>query len=87
MKTIIKSSNKVSLYVFNDAETVDIQSDKIIIGNPEKYIIGDYNSSNASLVEGVAELSGWIGHKFLYDGEWKSNPDYVEPPSPPEIES
>tara|TARA_B100000900_G_scaffold352689_1_gene320476 strand:+ start:341 stop:586 length:246 start_codon:yes stop_codon:yes gene_type:complete len=79
MKTLIKTDTKVSLYIFEDSETVDVQNNKVIIGDPEKLIIADCNSANVTLVEGVTNPSEWIGHKYLYDGEWKSNPDYVAP--------
>ena len=81
MKTLIRTGTKVSLYLFADSETVDIQSSKTVIGNPEKLIISDCDTSNVTLVEGVTEPTEWIGHKYLYDGGWQSNPDYVAPPA------
>ena len=79
MKTLIRTSTKVSLYLFSDSETVDVQSDKVIIGNPATMIIADCDSSNVTLVESVTEPTEWVGHKYLYDGGWQSNPDYVAP--------
>ena len=41
MKTITKSN--LSLYLLDIGEFVDIQSDKIIVGSPERFIIDDLN--------------------------------------------
>ena len=79
MKTLINTESKVSLYLFADSETVDIQSNKTVVGDPETMIIADCNSSNSTLVEGVTEPTEWSGWKYLYDGEWQSNPDYSAP--------
>ena len=51
MKTITKSN--LSLYLLELDEPVDIQSDKIIVGSPERFIISDLNNGNAVLHVGV----------------------------------
>jgi len=79
MKTLINTESKISLYLFDDSETVDVQSSKVVVGNPETLIICDCNSSNSTLVEGVTEPTEYVGRKYLYDGEWQSNPDYIAP--------
>ena len=79
MKTLINTESKVSLYLFADSETVDVQSSKTVVGDPETLIIADCNSSNSTLVEGVTEPTEYVGWKYLYDGGWQSNPDYVAP--------
>ena len=81
MKTLIRTESKVSLYLFADSEAVDVQADKIVIGNPERMIIGDCNSSDTTLIEGVTEPTEWVGWKYLYDDGWQTNPDYVAPPA------
>ena len=67
-KTITLKSNNVSLYVFDDSETVTMESNKISVGDPLKRTIGDLNSTNAELHTGVTVPSGWIGWKHTYDG-------------------
>tara|TARA_R100000482_G_C5034707_1_gene105649 strand:+ start:115 stop:357 length:243 start_codon:yes stop_codon:yes gene_type:complete len=79
MKTLINTESKISLYLFADSETVDVQSSKVVVGNPETLIICDCNSSNSTLVEGVTEPTEYVGRKYLYDGGWQSNPDYIAP--------
>ena len=81
MKTLIRTETKVSLYLFADSETVDVQADRVVVGDPETLIIGDCDSSNATLVEDVTEPTEWAGWKYLYDGEWQTNPNYVAPPA------
>ena len=78
MKTITKEN--LSLYLFDDTEVVDINADNITVGNPPKFIIGDCNSTNIVLHEGVTKPSEWVGHKYLFDGTaWTLNPDWVDP--------
>ena len=77
MKTLIKNDTKTSLYLFEDSEAVDIQEDKVVIGNPARLIIDDLDSSNASLIEGVTEPTEWVGYKYFYDDGWVSNSNYA----------
>jgi len=80
MKTLVKNSDNTSLYVFQDNEPLDIQADKIVVGDPEHLIIGDCNSDNVTLYENVTQPSDWTGGKYLFDGaSWTLNPSYTEP--------
>lgn len=78
MKTLTKDN--VSIYLFADYEELVISEENIIVGNPPKFIIGDCNSTDTVLHEGVTEPDGWLGHKYLYDGTaWAENPAWVDP--------
>ena len=78
MKTLVK--DKISIYVFADSEAVNITDTNIVIGNPETLIIGDCNSSNTTLHEGVTPPSDWVGHKYLFNGTaWSANSAWVDP--------
>lgn len=78
MKTLTK--NGVSIYLFDDNKALDIQSDKIVVGDPVDFIIGDCNSENVTLHENVTDPGDWAGHKYLFDGtDWTLNPDYNAP--------
>ena len=79
MKTLTKDN--LSLYLFEDDESVVLASDKITVGDPPKFIIGDCNSSNTVLHTSVATPpSDWIGTKYTYNGTaWAANSDYKEP--------
>ena len=81
MKTLTKSN--LSLYLLEDDVSVAMASDKITVGDPPKFIIGDCNSSDTVLHTDVATPpSDWIGHKYTYDGTaWAANPNYNEPAS------
>lgn len=78
MKTLTKDN--VSIYLFADDEVLVISEQNITVGNPPKFIIGDCNSTNTVLHEGVPEIEGWTGHKYMYDGaSWTENPNWVDP--------
>ena len=74
MKFLKFNASNVVPYLFEDSVTITIKSNQIEIGEPDylEFIIGDMNSENAALVEGVtAPEAGWVGSKFTYiDGEW-----------------
>jgi len=79
MKTIIDENN-CSKYLFADDKSVMVNSDCIEIGSPIEFIIGDLNSSNATLIEGVTEPEDWYGCKYNYvNGAWELCSDWIDP--------
>lgn len=77
MKTLTKDT--LSLYLFEDYEFLDITQDKITVGNPAKFIIGDCNSTNTVLHEGITEPEDWVGGKYFYqDAAWTLNTNWVD---------
>jgi hypothetical protein len=80
MKTIIDNSTNISKYMFTNASTVTMGPGNIVT---DDFIIGDMNTSNSTLVEGVTAPSGWAGGKYtLIGSDWALNPDYVAPVIP-----
>ena len=78
MKTLVK--NNKSIYVFDDAEVLDITTDNIQVGEPARFIIEDCNSSDTTLHTDVTPPENWVGHKYLFNGTtWTENPDWEEP--------
>lgn len=78
MKTLTKAN--LSLYLFDDAETLLIEDDKITVGDPVKFIISDCNSENTVLHEGVTAPEDWKGCKYMFDGtNWTPSPNWVDP--------
>jgi len=68
MKTIIRNSTSHSLYIFPEDAIVSVGDNSIVTPN---LIIGDLNSSNATLVENVTPPDDWTGGKYMYTGgEW-----------------
>ena len=83
MKTIIWKENSISPWLFDDAKIITMKSNQIDVGDPDnlEFIIGDMNSENSTLIEGVtAPEDGWVGTKFTYiDGEWAIVEGWVDP--------
>mgnify|MGYP003116283949 FL=1 len=72
-----------SIYLFNDDEIVEINSDRSIIkdanGN-ETLIISDVNTGNATLHTGVTVPDDYFGYKYTYaNGEWTAVEGWVDP--------
>ena len=82
MKTIIENSTNCSKYLFADDKPVAMESDYIKIGDVDNldFIVGDMDSSNATLIENVTEPDDWYGCKYNYvNGAWELCPDWVDP--------
>ena len=80
IKTLTLKSNNVSLYVFDDSETVTMETNQISVGNPVEKILGDLNSTNTELHTGVTAPSGWTGGKHTFDGSsWGVVSGWVDP--------
>lgn len=77
MKTIVEIATGLSKYVFEDDASVIMGADNIVTPN---FIIGDLNTGNATMHEGVTPPADWSGNKYTFDGTtWTANPDWVEP--------
>ena len=77
MKTIIEKTTNISKYIFEDADAVTMSTSMITTPN---FVIGDMNSTNATMIEGVTAPADWAGNKYKYEnGSWAANPDWVDP--------
>jgi hypothetical protein len=83
MKTLIENLTKESKYVFEDTVVVTLSTE---ITTTSEFNIGDMNSTNATLVANVTPPEDWAGCKYLYDGIWTLNPDWVDPNTPEALE-
>ena len=87
MKTIVDNATNTSKYLFADDKPVTMGSDTITVGDPAEFIIGDLNSGNATLIEGVTEPvdeegnSLWYGCKYTCasDGTFTAVEGWVDP--------
>jgi len=80
MKTIVRKSDNVSLYIYPDNKAITLESNRAVIGttdNPELYI-SDLNSSNAEVHTGVDDKSDYWGNKYKHDGtNWSDNSSFI----------
>ena len=65
MKTITFNSSNVSAYTFEDSHSVVSTADNITCQN---FIIGDMNSSNATIHTDATPPDDWQGGRYTYDG-------------------
>lgn len=82
MKLILSNEDKVVKYLFEDDKAVALSAAHIVVGDAASpdFIIGDMNSTNATLVEGVTEPSDWFGCKFKYvDNAWAEVEGWEDP--------
>ena len=71
-----------SKFLLPDDATVEMESDKIVVGPhgnyPSGFIIQCQNSSDSTLYENVTDApSDWIGNKYFYDGTWAENSEFI----------
>jgi hypothetical protein len=85
MKIIAKKESKIVLYVFEDSQTIDVQDNQTVVGNPVEFYISDCNTSDTDLIESVTPPIDWVAEKYLYaSGSWSLNPDWIDPDAPVE---
>ena len=77
MQTITFNSNNVSAYTFEDAHSLVSTADNITCPH---FIIGDMNSSNATIHTGATVPSDWQGGRYTFDGTtWAELAGWVDP--------
>ena len=78
MIIITRTATKEVIHKLADGTKVFRNWNNIIIDNTD--FIYDLNDSNTTVYEGVSDTPGdFDGGKYLYDGSWSANPDYIEP--------
>ena len=65
MKTITFNSNNVSAYTFDDDHDLVTTTENITCPH---FIIGDLNSTNATIHSGVTPPADWQGGRYTFDG-------------------
>lgn len=78
MKTLVTKDSAISKYVLQDDVVVVMHPDRVVVGDPFMYVIGDCNSNNVVLHFNVTPPEDWVGNKYLFDsGSWTPNPDFI----------
>jgi len=77
MQTITFNSNNVSAYTFDDAHSLVSSADNITCPH---FIIGDMNSSTATIHTGATQPADWLGGPYTIDGNtWGELAGWVDP--------
>ena len=77
MQTITFNDSNISAYTFEDNATVTATADNITCPD---FIIGDMNSTNATVTQNVTPPADWQGGKYLFDGtDWTANAAWTDP--------
>ena len=77
MQTITFNDTSVSAYIFDDEHNLVATPTEITCPH---FIIGDMNSTNATVHTGVTPPADWQGGNYLFDGSaWTLNPDWTDP--------
>ena len=77
MKTITLNSNNISAYTFDDAHDLVATGENITCPH---FIIGDLNSTNATIHTGVTPPADWQGGRYTFDGTtWAEVAGWVDP--------
>ena len=77
MQTITLNDTSVSAYIFDDEHNLVATPENITCPH---FIIGDMNSTSATIHTGVTPPDDWRGGNYLFDGDdWALNPDWTDP--------
>jgi len=83
MKTIVDNATNTSKYLVADDYGINVTAENIEMGDPSAldFIIGDLNSSNATVIEGVTTPDDWYGCKYTCaaDGTFAAVDGWVDP--------
>lgn len=81
MKTIIDNETRTSKYLVADDYVINATETQTSMGNPVDFIIGDLNSTNSTIIEGVTEPDDWFGCKYTCaeDGTFALVDSWVDP--------
>lgn len=78
MKTVIRNSDSASIYLFDNNEVLGLNSENMIVGYPEKFIVSDCNQATVTVYSNIDAPLDWKGEKYLFQGgEWTLNPAYT----------
>lgn len=84
MQTITFNSNNISAYIFDDAHSLVATTENITCPH---FIIGDMNTTNATIHTGVTPPTDWQGCRYTFDGTaWAEVEGWVDPNLPEDME-
>jgi hypothetical protein len=81
MKTIIDNETRTSKYLVADDYVINATETQTSMGDPVDFIIGDLDSTNSTVIEGVTEPDDWFGCKYTCaaDGTFTAIEGWVDP--------
>jgi hypothetical protein len=77
MKTITFNDTNISAYTFEDSDVLTATPQNITCPD---FIIGDLNSTNATIHDNVTPPADWQSWRYTFDGTtWAEVADWVDP--------
>tara|TARA_Y100000310_G_C20436933_1_gene694193 strand:+ start:452 stop:832 length:381 start_codon:yes stop_codon:yes gene_type:complete len=79
-KTLTFKNNNHSAWLFDDSKQLTITETQTHVGDPSgvDFNIGDMDSTNSTLHEGVTAPANWQGHRYTFDGStWTEIPAWA----------
>lgn len=69
MQTLVRKDNNVSIYLFDDSETINLEPNCILVGDPLRLTIADRNENDTILYQSIDAPEDWEGWKYVYTKE------------------
>tara|TARA_R110002020_G_scaffold432814_2_gene642879 strand:+ start:1093 stop:1395 length:303 start_codon:yes stop_codon:yes gene_type:complete len=89
MQLIVETSTKRVKYSLPDTDTItelspdenpDFFRPMLAVRGLKDFNIGDLTLSTITIHKDVTDVpDDWIGNKYLYDGTWTEDADYIDP--------
>ena len=89
MQLIVETSTNIVKYSLPDTDTIsmigpdenqDFLRPMLAVRGSKDFNIGDLSLATTTIHEDVTDVpDDWTGNKYLYDGSWTENPNFVDP--------
>jgi len=76
MKTIIRNIDSISIFLLDDACSIELLEESMLVGES---IVLDCNISNVSIIENITPPEEWATLKYSFDGnDWELTQEWID---------